>query len=91
MNVMVMGCGTGWIPNALYFLTTGEEVHATPSQCALIASCSTFGRLMFALPVGFLTDKYGRKKITIGIATLHCLAWIGLSLDSSLITIYTGR
>ncbi|XP_065207294.1 glucose transporter GlcP-like [Planococcus citri] len=91
LNVLVMGSGLGWLPNAMYLLTKGQEVRATSTQCAWIASCSIFGRLVFAIPAGILADKYGRKEITICVAFLHFSAWLGLSMSSSIVTIYIGR
>ncbi|XP_065207298.1 uncharacterized protein LOC135836408 isoform X2 [Planococcus citri] len=91
MNVFMMGCGNGWLPNAIYFMMIGQEVHATSTQCAMIASFSELGRIIFAIPAGILADKYGRKKITIAISFLHFFIWLGVSLDTSLITIYAGR
>ncbi|XP_065207303.1 glucose transporter GlcP-like [Planococcus citri] len=91
MNVFMMGCANGWLPNVMYFMMHGQEVHATSGQCALIASFSELGRIIFAIPAGILTDKYGRKNITVIIGFLHFFTWLGLSLNTSLVTIYIGR
>ncbi|XP_065207296.1 putative metabolite transport protein YwtG [Planococcus citri] len=92
MNGLIVGCSYGWMPNAIYFLLAGEEVSATLFQCTLIASFPEIGRVLSAIPAGMLTDKYGRKKITIGVAILHTFAWLGLSLDNtSIIITYISR
>ncbi|XP_065217976.1 uncharacterized protein LOC135843866 isoform X2 [Planococcus citri] len=91
MNVLMMGCAIGWLPNAIYFLMHGDEVHATFSQCDLIASLSQLGKLVFAIPGGLVVDKYGRKKVIIGVAFLNFFSWLGLSSSTSLIAIYVGQ
>ena len=90
MNVFMMGCANGWLPNAIYFITIGE-VQATISQCAIIASLREIGRIIFAIPAGMMVDKYGRKMIIISAAFLHVFTWLGISSSASIITIYAGR
>lgn len=46
----------------------------TPTQVGLIGSYTTFGMLVGALGVGFLTDILGRRRIV-----LACIAWFSLA------------
>ncbi|XP_065207302.1 arabinose-proton symporter-like [Planococcus citri] len=68
-----------------------QEVQATATQCTLIVSSCLLGRMIFAIPAGMLADKYGRKKIIIGVGLLNFFTWLAISLDTSLIIIYVGR
>ena len=86
-----MGCASGWLPNAIYFLLAGKEVHATTSQTILIVSFYQFGKIIFAIPAGILADRYGRKKIILSVAFLAFVISSVLSWDTSLHIIYIGR
>lgn len=91
MNVLMVGYSSGWLLNTIYFLLGGEEAYATTSQIALIASCFQFGRILFSIPAGILTDKYGRKKSAVIVAFLNFFAWLAISLDKSEVTMCIGR
>ncbi|XP_065207427.1 facilitated trehalose transporter Tret1-like [Planococcus citri] len=94
MNVFMMGCADGWLPNAMYFFpTSADNAHETSSSSssALIPVFSDLGKIVFAIPAGILVDKYGRKKITLCVTFSTFFTWLGLSLNTSLIAIYIGR
>lgn len=90
LNVFMMGCNNGWLPNAMYFFTLGE-VTATAAECSLIGSFSELGRMILAIPGGLLADKYGRKKIIMGAGFVHFLSWIIQSSHTSIINLYIAR
>ncbi|XP_065207293.1 glucose transporter GlcP-like [Planococcus citri] len=91
MNVFMMGAQNGWLPNAIYLILSGQAFHATAAECALMASFSEFGRIVFAIPAGILADKFGRKKMIICVAISHFFAWVGVSFSTSMVTIYMAR
>ena len=91
MNALMMGCAIGWLPTAIYFLSGGEEEPVECSECNLIASFSQLGKLVFAIPGGMIVDKYGRKKVTIGVALLNFFSWMGISLWAMPAVNYVGQ
>ncbi|XP_065207428.1 uncharacterized protein LOC135836486 [Planococcus citri] len=92
MNVFLMGCADGWLPNAVYFFLVDDEVRTSSSKFPLITLVfSDLGKIVFAIPAGILVDKYGRKNISLWVAISTFFAWFGLSLSSSLVALYTAR
>lgn len=91
INVLMTGCASGWLPNAIYFFGVEKEVPVSSYEYSLIASCSDLGKMGFAIPGGFIIDRFGRKQIIICAGILNFSCWLALSLHSSLITICVVR
>ncbi|QQE76877.1 MFS transporter [Alicyclobacillus sp. SO9] len=55
-----------------------EVMHLTPSNVGLLTAASTFGIVLGLIPAGFLSDKYGRKRLLVfgiveySLLTLAC-------------------
>ncbi|XP_065208866.1 putative metabolite transport protein YncC isoform X2 [Planococcus citri] len=90
MNALMMGCVIGWLPVAIYFINGDGEISSC-SECNLMATFGQLGKVAFAIPGGMIVDRYGRRKVTIGIALLNFSTWMGISLWTTPVVNYVGQ
>lgn len=86
-----MGCTSGWIITSIHFFKSEKEISATAAEISLITMNSEIGKVIFVLPAGLLTDRYGRRKIILSACVLHTISWLLLSVHSSVTVICVAR
>lgn len=66
----------GWTSTATRFDEDSELMAWSSEQESWIISIYVFGALIGALPVGFLSQKFGRKSILLWLALPMTAGWI---------------
>ncbi|MCY0881113.1 MAG: MFS transporter, partial [Firmicutes bacterium] len=86
---LLFGYDTGVISGAILFLKTA--FHLSPVIEEIVVSIVLAGAVVGAAAGGFLTDRYGRKRIIIGAAGLFMLSALLTALAPNLTVLITGR
>lgn len=90
---VVLLAGLAWFVESLSIGSLGvalpvlkQVMQLTPSASGILVASSTFGIVIGLIPAGFLSDKYGRKKILVwgiveySVLTLLCAASVNFPM-----------
>lgn len=86
---LLFGFDTGIISGALLFVANDFTLTTTLKE--LIVSSVLLGAMISSITSGFLTDKYGRRKIMLLIAALFIIGTLIATLATSLLMLVIGR
>lgn len=72
----MVGNNFGWSSFAsLQFLEGTAGFSVTKGEFSLVESLLAFGAAVSCLPTGYVMDKFGRKKVLLGLAPIFLLGW----------------
>lgn len=86
---LLFGYDTAVIAGAIGFLETKFEL--TPAMTGWAASSAIWGCVIGAMGAGYMSDKFGRKKILIVTALLFAISAIGSAIPESLSQFVAAR
>lgn len=86
---LLFGYDTAVIAGAIGFLQT--KFNLTPAMTGWAASAAIWGCLFGAMVAGYISDKYGRKKILMMTAVLFAISAIGSAIPSNLTQFVIAR
>jgi SP family arabinose:H+ symporter-like MFS transporter len=86
---LLFGYDTAVIAGAIGFLQT--KFNLTPAMTGWAASAAIWGCLFGAIVAGYLSDRYGRKKILMMTAVLFAISAIGSAIPSNLTQFVVAR
>lgn len=70
---------------------TTTNFHLTESESGLIGSLLTLGALCSSIPVGYIAERFGRKKTTLSISLPFLLSWFLIIFARNSTMLYAGR
>lgn len=77
---LLFGVDTGVINGAIPYMASKNQLNLTPAEEGLVTSGITLGAAIGALVAGKLSDRYGRKRLLIGLALIFFLGTLMCSL-----------
>jgi MFS family permease len=98
--LVVLSLGSVWILDGLEVTIVGaisaqlenkHTLHLSPSQIGLAGSIYVLGAVFGALVFGYLTDRFGRKKLFMITLGLYLIATTGTAFTSSFLTFGLAR
>ncbi|KAL3267990.1 hypothetical protein HHI36_007124 [Cryptolaemus montrouzieri] len=72
-------------------IQNGSTIVLTKKEEALLGSILNLGALMFAIPVGYIADKFGRKMAIYSSAVTFLLGWLFIVIANNLEILLLGR
>lgn len=72
-------------------LADGNEIQINTNQSSIIGSIFSIALPFGAITSGFLSDKFGRKKIGLYVCIPFFIAWVLIGISESVMTIYVSR
>jgi MFS family permease len=72
-------------------LADGNEILINTNQSSIIGSIFSIALPFGAIFSGFLSDKFGRKKIGLYVCIPFFIAWVLIGISGSVMTIYVSR
>jgi MFS family permease len=72
-------------------LADGNEIQINTNQSSIIGSIFSIALPFGAITSGFLSDRFGRKKIGLYVCIPFFIAWVLIGISENVMTIYVSR